>query len=174
MQTQADLGWFGPDPIDIRVTNRVGSAVAVGDVVALDVGRSDGDSSSTTQTPGDANSGICNVVSGASATISIGPIRGLFGAVLVAAGDNVKTTIRMKGRVDACSLSGTVVLATGLVTPPVSGSSRAAVVNTSSGNTGAASAVLHKVIFIPLTARTGAGVTDGLFDGVNGFGMILV
>jgi len=39
------------------------------------------------------------------------------------------------------------------------------------GNAG--TAVSRKIVFIPLTARTGAGLTDGWYSGIHGFGSIL-
>jgi len=174
MQTQANLGWMGPDPIDILVTNRTGSAVAVGDVELLDRIRSDGDS--TTNQVGVSTGGICNIVvpvydlTTHPHTLSCD----IVGVVQQAAADNARCLFRLKGRCDAVSVSGTVVLLTsvGLVGD---GTEAAVVADAHIAIDGNAQATLiaRKVVFLPLTARTGAGTTDGWFNGVEGFGTIL-
>jgi hypothetical protein len=168
MQTQASLGWLGPDKIEIVVTNRTTSAVAVGDVERLDNTLVDGDS--TTNQPGLATSGLANIV-----VPLLGDARGhylstgIFGVVQSTAADNVKCRFRLKGYCDAVSVETTVVLATFI---GVAETAKEYVAIATSVTNATDAAVPHKVIFIPLTARTGAGLTDGWFDGVNGFGMI--
>lgn len=173
MTTQANLGWMGPDPIEIVVTNRTASAVAVGDVELLDLIRSD--AASTTNQAGLSTAGLANIVvplydaTTQPHTLSAG----IYGVVLKAAADDAKTTMRLRGYQPTVSVSGTVVLLTS-VGIPGDGSETAVIVDAQLAIDGNAStAIVRKVIFLPLTARTGAGTTDGMFDGINGFGYLL-
>lgn len=174
MQTQASYGWMGPEPIDILVTNRTGSAVAVGDVELLDRSRSDGDS--TSNEVGSATSGIANIIAPVydlttrPHTLSAD----IVGVVLQAAGNDVKCVLRLKGKCDAVAVTGTVVLLTSVGL--VGDGTEAAVVadaHTAIDGNAQATLIVRKVVFLPLTARTGAGTTDGWFNGIEGFGCIL-
>lgn len=174
MTTQHSLGWLGPEASEIMVTNRTASAVAVGDVELLDIIRSDGDSS--TNVLGTAAAGMANIVvpiydlTTHPHTLSAG----IYGVVMKAALDNGKTVVRLRGQTDNVAVSGTVALLTS-VGIPGDGSEVAVIVDSHTAIDGLAQATLivRKVIFLPLTARTGAGLTDGYFDGINGFGCLL-
>ena len=170
MQTQANLGWMGPTPIDILVTNRSGGSLAVGAVQQLDRRNADGDS--TNNTVGSENAGIANCVNiGAATTDQM--VTETFGVVQRAAGDNVKTVLRLRGHCDAVSITtNNAVLATSRGVAVASGSS-VLCVNAAQENTGTAAALARKVIFLPLVAGTAGGTTSGWFDGINGFGTIL-
>ncbi len=172
MMTQAGLGWMGPDAIEILVTNRTGSAVAVGDVEVLDHCRLDGDS--TTNLVGVSTGGVGNIVVPTydSTTDTLTLVCAISGVVQSVAADNLKCRFRLKGYCGAVATDGTIVLRTSVC--GIGDGTEAAVVLTPyviDGNTG--TAVSRKIVFIPLTARTGAGLTDGWYDGVSGFGSIL-
>jgi len=173
MTTQANLGWMGPDAVDVLVTNRTGSAVAVGDVEVLDITRTD--AASTTNAAGVDTAGVANIVvpvydaTTAPHVLSVG----IAGVVLNAVADDIRCRFRLRGAVSACSVSGTVVLATS-VGVLGDGSETAVIVDAQLAIDGNASTgIVRKVVFLPLTARTGAGTTDGYFDGINGFGYLL-
>jgi len=167
---QSQYGWQGPDPIDILVTNRTGSDVAVGDVERLDNTRVD--AASTTNSPGASTAGLANIV-----VPLLGDARGhylstgIFGVVQQVAVDDNTSPIRfrLRGACDAVSVETTVVLATFI---GVIETAKEYVAIATSVTNATDAAVPHKVVFIPLTARTGAGLTDGWWDGINGFGTI--
>lgn len=174
MQTQSALGWNGPDKIDVRVTNRLGASVAVGDVVILDNGRNDADS--TTNQTGVSTGGVGNIV---AVTTALQPY-GMYGVVQRAAVDNGTTVVRLKGFCDFVNVSATVVLAgatKSIVTGPANTLVAALVLPANDALivdvTAATLAKPARIIFIPLTVRTGAGTTDGWFNGIEGFGTIL-
>lgn len=168
MDTQHSLGWLGPQKVEIIVTNRTGSAVVVGDVERLDNTLVDGDS--TTNVVGTAAAGVANIV-----VPLLGDARGhylstgIFGVVQRGCADNEKTAFRLRGYCDAVSVETTVVLATFI---GVIQTAKEYVAIATSVTNATDAAVPHKVVFIPLTARTGAGTTDGWFDGITGFGTI--
>lgn len=168
MKTQAGLGWMGPDAEDILVTNRTGSAVAVGDVERLDNTRVDGDS--TTNTVGLSTAGLANIV-----VPLLGDARGhylsigIFGVVQQAVADDAKCRFRLRGYCDSVSVETTIVLATAIM---VIETAKEFVAVATSVTNATDAAVPHKVVFIPLTARTGAGLTDGWWNGITGFGTI--
>ncbi len=174
MTTQANYGWIGPDPVEIIVTNRTGSAVAKGDLEQLDRIRSD--AASTTNYPGASTSGIANIVVPIydATTHPFTLACEIVGIVMKAADDDIKTTFRLRGDLEVVAVSGTVVLLTsvGIVGD---GSEVAVIADAQVTIDGNAQATLlpRKVVFLPLTARTGAGTTNGWFDGINGFGSIL-
>lgn len=172
MQTQASLGWLGPDKVEIVVTNRSTASRAVGAMLMLDQRRSDADS--TSNTLGLPTAGIANAI----VPVDTGPgdlAAGIFGIVQVSAADNVRTRLRLQGQCDFVSVGGDVVLATDAQYIPVTASTvvtKSVPVNAAA--VAATGATVRKVVFIPLTARTGAGTTDGWFNGITGFGTILV
>lgn len=176
---QANLGWMGPDPIEIAVTNRRGSSVAGGDVVVLDNGRVDADS--TSNEPGVATSGVSNIV----ATTTETQPYGVYGVVKASAADNFRTAVRLRGKIDSVNVSATVVLSgatksvivgpvTTTVAAQVLAANAAALLTTLTASGGAVAGRPTKIIFVAMTARTGAGLTDGWFDGINGFGTVLI
>lgn len=166
MQTQAQFGWVGPDPIDILVTNRTGASVAIGDVLELDIRRLN--AASTSNSVGIATSGIANAVVPVL-TAASDFAWAIFGVAQQAAGDATKLRLRLMGQVDLVTISANVTLAT-TVLGLIPQASKVALIATPQ-NTGAAGAVPTKVIFIPLTGGTTS--PDGWFDGVRGFGVIL-
>lgn len=174
MLTQANLGWLGPDAIEIMVTNRTASAVQVGDLELLDRIRSD--AASTTNHAGFATAGVANIVVPIydATTHPFTLACDIVGIVMSSAADDQLCRFRLKGKIDAVSVTGTVVLLTSV---GIIGDGTEAVVIADAQVTidGNAQATLlpRKVVFLPQTARTGAGLTDGFFDGVNGFGSIL-
>jgi len=173
---QPNFGWAGPAPIDILVTNRTGSAVAVGDVEQLDRIRSD--AASTTNAPGASTAGIANIVVPIydATTHPFTLACEIVGVVQQAAADDNPSPIRfrLQGHCDAVACSGTVVLLTsvGIIGD---GSEVAVIADAQVTIDGNAQATLlpRKVVFLPLEARTGAGTTPGWFSGVHGFGSIL-
>lgn len=171
VKTQASLGWLGPDAEDIIITNRAGASVAVGAVLQLDRRRADGDS--TNNTVGSANAGIANgIVIGAATTDQM--VTEVFGVVQQAVADNVKCRFRLRGYCDAVSfITANVVLATSRCFPTPAGTS-VTVSNAAQENTGTAAALARKIPFLPLTAGTAPSTTDGWWDGINGFGTILL
>lgn len=172
MQTQASFGWMGPDPIDILVTNRTTASVAVGDVVLLDVRRSDVDS--TNNQVGSANAGLANIVVQIALAFDI-QAAGIFAVCQQAGGDNTKVVVRLKGQCDAVRCNAAVVLANARGVPLGGGAANALrIVSAATETTGAAAALATKVIFQPLTAIGVAGTTDGWFNGVEGQGTILL
>lgn len=167
---QPALGWMGPQPIDILVTNRTGSDVVIGDVERLDNTRVD--AASTTNAPGATTAGVANIV-----VPLLGDARGhylstgIFGVVQQAvADDGPPIRFRLRGQCDAVNCETNVVLATFI---GVIQTAKEYVAIATSVLTTTDGAAPHKVVFIPLTARTGLGVTDGWFDGISGFGSIL-
>ena len=94
--------------------------------------------------------------------------------------DDTKGTLRLRGycplvRCDTTASTGNnVVLLTdiGIVGD---GTEAAVIISAQVTIDGNAQATLlpRKVVFLPMTARTGAGITDGMFDGINGFGTVL-
>ena len=169
MKIESAFGWMGPDPIDIIVTNRAATTVALGDMLMLDQRRTDGDS--TTNTPGLQTGGLANGITPVN-TVPADLAAGIFGVCLNGAADNVIVRLRLRGFVDFAAVAGTVVLATDPAYCPATGTRN--ITKVATGNTGTAAALPTKVVFIPLTARTGAGTTNGWFDGINGFGCVLV
>lgn len=171
---EAALGWMGPEPTIIGVTNRTGSAVVKGDVETLDRVRAD--AASTTQTVGASTGGICNItVPTYDATTQPFTLAcELSGVVLRGVADDKPTLFLMKGYCDAVAVTGTVVLLTS-VGILGDGTEAAVIADAQVTIDGNAQATLlpRKVVFLPLTARTGAGTTDGYYDGINGFGSIL-
>lgn len=173
MQTQANLGWVGPDPIDVRVTNRTGGSVAVGDIVLLDHARDA--AASTGNEVGSSAAGLANIIHGGSidagAAFNTATSHGIWGCVLKAATQSSATTIRLVGKVDALRVGAAVVLKTanltGSATPLV------ADVATTVDVTSVTTARPRKVIAIALTSTLGADVTDGWMNGVSGFGSVL-
>lgn len=165
MKTQASLGWLGPDAEEILVTNRTGSAVAIGDVEMLDIFRDD--AASTTNQFGVAASGTANIV------VPLAKARqmGIYGVVQKVAADDAVTNLRLRGYCPVVAISAAAVL----TTPTVyrGGTTENAVLNVpvTAGDATAGQGIPAKVIFIPLTA--GTGTTDGWFDGINGFGTVL-
>lgn len=157
MTTQANLGWIGPETIKVKVTNRCGATVAVGDIVLLDHGMSD--AASTTNSPGATTAGVANIINPATAYLS----QGIHGVVLQAAADDRPSEILLRGFADrvsmvaATTLDDKIVAANGVRT----GAIGAAATNPSA-----------KILFIPLATTSGAGLTSGWFDGINGFGVI--
>lgn len=170
MQTQASLGWMGPDPVSILITNRSGGTVAVGAVLQLDRRRAD--AASTNNSVGSENAGIANGITiGAATTDQM--VTETFGVVLQAAADDRRCLLRLRGQVDACSfITNNVVLATTRCVATAGGTS-VTPINAAQENSGTAAALARKVIFLPLTAGTAPGTTDGWFDGIAGFGTIL-
>ena len=171
MSTQAAFGWMGPIPVEIMGMNRTGSAAAVGDMLMMDWRRTDGDS--TSNSVGIAASGIANFILPASTQASDFSATGIFGIVQQAAGNDVACKVRLIGQCDAVKVAGTVILATDAAYGPANATSAVTKqVLQAAPQTNAAFPV--KNVFIPLTARTGAGTTDGWFDGIRGFGFVLV
>jgi len=173
MKTQAELGWLGPDAEDIIVTNRSGASWVVGDVNMIDWRETDADSlAASLNAIGNVNSGICNSVANHAVTTSAtGFSMGIFGCAQVSVVNDRKGRLRLRGPVDACAVDGTVTLATTYCT--VKAGPDLEVIDTAQETTGAVAAVPHKIIFIPLQARTGAGTVPGWFNGVEGFGSVL-
>lgn len=174
MLSQAAFGWLGPDKDLIMVTNRTGSANAVGDVLKLDQRRTDADS--TSNNVGVAASGLANVIL-VPTTPTSDWAAGIFGVVMAVALNDRPHPFLLRGKADTLRISGAVVLATvEQLVAPVTGTDdaagRSATISTPV-NTGAAAALPRKVIAIPLTAIGGAGTSDAWFDGINGFGTIL-
>ena len=169
MKIHASFGWAGPDAEDVVVTNRAAASIALGDLMMIDRRRSDPDS--TSNSLGVQASGIANVITPVS-TVPSDLAANIFGVTLMAAGDNGKTKIRLSGYVDAAAVAGDVVLASDDAYGPVTATRN--ITKLVTANTGAAAALPRKALFIPLTARTGAGLTDGWFDGIYGFGTVLV
>ena len=175
MKTQASLGWMGPDAEEILVTNRRGASVAVGDVLVLDNGRVDADS--TSNQPGIALSGVSNIVVVTAQT----QLHGVFGVVQTSAADNGTCRLRLRGFCDAVQVDATIVLSgatKSIVFPPAAAAVALRVLPADDaliGNVQTATAcVPMRTHFIPLTVRTGAGVTDGWFNGIGGFSSALV
>jgi hypothetical protein len=170
---QPSLGWAGPAPVDILVTNRTGSAVAIGDVEILDHCRLD--AASTTNAPGATTAGLANIVVPTYdiTTDTLTLVCAISGVVQqIAADDGPPIRFRLQGYCDNVAVDGTIVLRTSVC--GIGDGTEAAVVLTPyviDGNAG--SAISRKIVFIPLTARTGAGLTDGWFNGISGFGSIL-
>lgn len=174
MQTQSNFGWNGPDKVDVRVTNRTGASVAVGDVVLLDHGRDD--AASTTNAPGFSTAGLANIVDiadlGAGAARQTAYACGIWGCVLKAAADDGVTSVRLCGAVDSLRLDAAAVPATANVVPPEPGTPLAAHVATTT-NTADADDRPKKVIAIVLVDPGAAGLGSGWFDGIRGFGSVL-
>lgn len=166
MQTQAALGWLGPVATEVIVTNRTTAAVAVGDVLMLDRRRSDADS--TTNVLGTAAAGIANAVVPGAATLDT-LNTDTFGVCLKAVADDGRTTIRIRGYCPAVAVNAAVVLATARC--HVTASAKTCTVISAAE---AVAGTIRKVVFLPITAVGGAGVTDGWFNGVEGFGSILI
>lgn len=173
--TLQTIGWMGPVPVDILVTNRTGSAVAVGDVEQLDRIRSD--AASTTNSAGVTTAGVANIVVPIydATTHPFTLACEIVGVCLQAvADDGPLIRFRLKGQCDEVAVTGTVVLLTsvGIVGD---GTEAAVVADAQVTIDGNAQATLlpRKVVFLPTAARTGAGTTSGFFDGINGFGSIL-
>jgi hypothetical protein len=166
MTTQAALGWIGPRAEDIIVTNRTATTVAVGDVVMLDRRRSDGDS--TTNVLGTDAAGIANIVVPGAATLDT-LNTDTFGVVLKGAADNLRTTVRLRGYCPSVAVNAAVVLATARC--HVTASAKTCTVISAAE---AVAGTIRKVVFLPITAVGGAGLTDGWFNGVEGFGGILI
>lgn len=181
MTTQANFGWMGPDSIDIWVTNRTGSAVPIGDLELLDIFRSD--AASTTNYAGATTSGVANAVVPIydATTHPFTLACGIVGiAISAASADDREYRMRLRGPVDVvrcdttASTGNNVTLLTdvGIIGD---GTEAAVIISAQITIDGNAQATLlpRKVVFLPLTARTGAGTTNGLFDGIHGFGFVL-
>jgi hypothetical protein len=179
MKTTPSFGWAGPDSDDCIITNRTGGAVAVGDVLQLDNRRRDATSTSNTlglNTAGLANGVFSNATVNGVAPVASDLAAGIFCCVQSAAATAFKCKARLKGYVDALNMGAVAVtLATvEQIGPPISGTGLAAIAVVVA-NSGAAAALARKVIFIPLTAKGAVqGTVDGWFDGVAGFGTVLV
>lgn len=174
MKIEASLGWMGPDPIDIVITNRAAVTVARGDTLMLDVRRND--AASTSNTPGLATAGLANGVvpdTAGAAVTNANAACGIYGVALAAAADDVRLPLRLRGQCDVVNVAGTVVLATDEAYGPADGVKVQTKITAEAAPQTNASKTM-KVTFIPLTARTGAGATDGWFDGISGFGCIIV
>lgn len=176
-QAVPQFGWMGPDQEMVEVTNRTGAAVVVGDCLTLDHRRRD--VASTSQTLGLSTAGLANAILSNATVNAVAPVAsdlatGVYGIVMKAAIDDARTRLLLAGYAASGSVSAAVVLATvGPISAPTSGTDGIMQIVTVA-NSGAAAALTRKIIFIPLTATGGAGVTDGWFDGVNGFGSVLV
>lgn len=170
MTTQANFGWIGPETVDIMVTNRTTAAVVAGDVEMLD--HTLIDAASTTNYAGSTTSGVSNIVVPVyDATTDPWQIfAGIFGVCQHGAADDRPVRLRLRGSTELCHVSGTIVLRTSVcVIGDGSDSAVVATVATCATDT----AMARKVVFLPLTARTGEGTTNGWFDGINGFGCVL-
>jgi hypothetical protein len=170
---QGNFGWAGPAPIDILGTNRTGSAVAVGDVEMLDVFRDQAESVGNIN--GSSVGGLASCGQG-NFVVPIAKARqvGIFAVMMQAAADDANVRGRLAGQVDACQVSATVVLTTPTIfVSPLSTENALLSVPVIAGTASAGQGIPSKIIFIPLTARTGAGVTDGWFNGITGFGATL-
>lgn len=156
--TESAWGWAGPERTDVRVTNRCGATVAVGDIVLLDHGQAD--AASTTNAPGLPTAGVANIINPATAYLA----HGIFGVVLRGALDDQPTVVRLKGYCDNVSMLAATTLDDKIVAR-------------NGARTGAIGAGAtdpnSKVLFIPLTVTGGAGLTDGWFNGIEGFGQII-
>lgn len=174
MKIENALGWMGPDPVDIIVTNRTTGAVVRGDQIMLDVRRIDGDS--TSNSPGLATAGLANAVkpdTAGAAETRANAAMAIFGICLAGAADNFRLNVRLRGQCDVVNVAGTVVLATDEAYGPADNTLNVTkMVQEAAPQTNACHPC--KVTFIPLTARTGAGATDGWFDGISGFGFLLL
>jgi len=171
---------MGPETEIIYVTNRTGSAVAIGDVEMLDTIRSD--AASTTNQIGVSTGGLGNIVvpiydvATHPHTLSCG----IYGVVLDAVGDDVKCRLALRGKLDTVRCDTTVSTGNNValltdVGIAGDGAEAAVIVSVQYDLDGAdgLGVIARKIIFLPLTARTGAGTTDGFFDGMNGFGCML-
>lgn len=170
MKIESAFGWMGPDPIDIIVTNRCAATTIVGALLMLDQRRTDPDS--TSNNSGIALSGVANVITPVN-TVASDLSAGIFGVGLNAAVDNAIIRLRLRGFVDFAQVAGTVVLATDDSYGPATGS-REITKLAPQANPQTNASFPRKVLFIPLTARAGAGTTNGFFDGVSGFGYVNV
>lgn len=170
MSTQPSFGWLGPAPVEFIVTNRTGSAVAVGDVEMLDIQRID--AASTGNVIGSSAGGMANIVvptyDGTTDPISLSCE--IFGVVQKAAADDGVTTLRVRGYCATVAADAAVVLRT---SPCVAGDGTEKVHVATPVTCATDAAIARKVIFLPLTAIGSAGTTDGFFDGINGFGTVL-
>ena len=164
------FGWAGPEPVDIMITNRTGGAVAIGAMLLLDNRRSD--AASTNNIVGSTAAGLANGVTPIALAFDSASA-GIYGVVLQAMGTARTGRIRLKGAVDFATTGAAVVLANarGVVT---GASTNIRIVSAATETTAAAAAIATKVVFLPLTALAGAGTTDGWFNGIEGFGTILL
>lgn len=170
MKIESAFGWMGPDPVDIIVTNRCAATTITGALLMLDQRRTDGDS--TSNTPGIALSGVANVITPVATVVS-DLSAGIFGIGLNGAVDNAIIRLRLRGFVDFAQMQGTVVLATDDSYGAVTATRELTKLAPQAAPQTNAS-FPKKVLFIPLTARTGAGLTNGWFDGISGFGIVNV
>lgn len=172
MKTQANLGWMGPDAEEILVTNRTGSAVAVGDVEMLDNFRDQAESTSNqvgAASGGTSSGGVGNAVVALAKARQVG----IFGVIQSAAADNANCRMRLRGYVERCAVDAAVVLTTpSICAVPLTTETVRVVTNQPAGTAAAGEGIITKVCFIPLTAIAGAGTTDGWFDGINGLGWV--
>ena len=170
---QPSFGWAGPAPIDILVTNRSTAAVAVGDVLMLDNRRAD--AASTSNTAGSSAAGIANVIAQIAFAFD-SQSAGVYCVMQQAsADDGPPVRARLSGHCDlvACNAAVVLVNARGI---PLSGgaSNQLRIVSAATETTGGAAAFAQKVIFLPLVAIGAAGTTSGWFNGITGFGTVLV
>jgi len=162
---------MGPDAEDIWVTNRSGSAVAVGALAMLDNRRSD--AASTSNQSGINSGGVANTVTPTrgDATSGFNLSNGIYVVAMSAAADDAPFRGRLRGPVQKFSVNAAVVLATTAAIGPKHLTATGAVLTVVPTTTDGA--VPHKTLFIPLTAIGSAGTTDGWFDGIHGFGSVL-
>jgi hypothetical protein len=166
-QTRGPFGWEGPEPTEIVVTNRTGSAVAVGDVEMLDNFRDQAES--TSNTAGLSTAGVANAVVPLAKARQVG----IFGVIQKSTPDDQRTTMRLRGYCQKVRVSAAVVLTTpSLGAVPLTTEVVRVVVNQPAGTAAAGEGIITKLCFIPLTAIGATGLTDGWFNGVEGVGWI--
>lgn len=150
----APLG-LQPDKEEVRVMNRTGGAVVVGQAVQFDLAQSDGDVSNSTV--GDTASSLANVISVAGTD----PEK-IFAVVTEAGADNAEIKVCLRGSVDV-SVAGSV---------QGTGSALTVVATQAAFDTDAVTG--SKIVGMLLEAKPSTGTDTGvrvLFDGVHGFGI---
>lgn len=150
----APLG-LQPDKEEVRVMNRTGGAVVVGQAVQFDLAQSDGDVSNSTV--GDTASSLANVITVAG----IVP-EAIYAVVTEAGADNAEIKVCLRGAVDV-SAGGTANLTAGSALTVVSGQA-AFDTDLITGS---------KIVGMLLEDKASGNATGVrvLFDGVYGFGI---
>ena len=152
-QTGNVVGW-SPGSDEALVINRTGSSVAKGQLLALDIGQTDGDVSDNDV--GSENSGLTNVIAPTTAELA----HGIFCVALEGADDDKKLKAKFSGIVQAL-VSGTNAAAVGEPLTAVNAQDEL-----ESDTPAAGSKVLGRVL--DATAAGTAELTRVLFDGANG------
>lgn len=147
------IGWEGPFNLDRTVFNRTGAARINGDLVQLDIGLTQAETTNTEV--GDDASGLANAVTPAAGFVE----HGIFGVVFGGGGaDDTRIRVRLRGIVNELSVNAATARTDQLVPTATTHAATPAGVSTS------------KIIGIPLSTTAGAGLVSALFDGINGFG----